>query len=224
MASNYGLRFVSIVVICLAGLFAGCNQSLEEGKIAVSLNHVLLNSPTVTLAIYSTDDAKPPEEAWDRAVERFGGYISGELEIVDAEPPEKKIDEDNPNDGMLLFDCQPSLDHITVAFLPKVKKVKLGVYQRFSDGKQLIIYNTQEVKKFGWLLPSELTWEFILLHELGHAIGVPADVTHTDKAGHCTNHCVMSNLHVLSAFFLNSWDLDFCDDCKGEIAAAKLAG
>ncbi len=223
MASTYCLRFVSIVVICLAGLSVGCDQQIEQGQFVFPFNSVVLNSPTVTIDIYSIKGAKPPEEAWSRAMERFGSYLSGEL-VVNVRQARIETKEDG-SESYILDDQNRRGDHFTVAVFPKSNAIRRGRYMKYNNGWQMIQYFKGSIEKYDWLFSRESLWEIVLLHEFGHGIGVPADVSHADKTGHCTNHCVMyprPDLRSAWGFLRHGLNLDFCDDCKAEIAAAKI--
>jgi len=74
---------------------------------------------------------------------------------------------------------------------------------------------------FGWAQRRLLEWT--LFHELGHALGVPADASHvTMMLGvHCTYpHCVMYSpvdLRWVVSLLLNGWPMDLCSVCREEI-------
>jgi predicted Zn-dependent protease len=71
--------------------------------------------------------------------------------------------------------------------------------------------------------------EWTLFHELGHALGVPADPSRiTMKLGaHCTYpHCVMYSpvdLRWIVSLFLNGWPMELCAKCDEELREALEA-
>jgi len=65
----------------------------------------------------------------------------------------------------------------------------------------------------------------VLIHELGHALGLSSNPGHSDK-GHCTNaHCLMYNgvdartffLYFFPALFAGHLPLDYCADCRADL-------
>ncbi len=221
IVSKVAVLFISLVLGF--SFFSGCNQSADDAKVIIPFNSVVLNSPTVTIDLYHIEEAKPPEEAWSRAMERFGSYLSGEL-VVNVREPRIETKEDGSK-SYILDDEHKRGDYFTVAIFPYSDDIRRGRYMKFNNGWQMIQYDQAGIEQYDWLFPRERLWELVLLHEFGHAIGVPADVSHRDKTGHCTNHCVMyrrPDLRSALRAMQRGLPMDLCDDCRGEIAAAKL--
>ena len=68
----------------------------------------------------------------------------------------------------------------------------------------------------------------VLIHEMGHALGLSSNPAHSYK-GHCTNaHCLMYNgvdartffLYFFPTLFTGYLPLDFCSDCRADLYPA----
>jgi len=216
------------IAIAIQCLLTGCNGQPVGTDALIPVNTVLLTSPVVTLDAYSINGAFPPQEAWDAALRRFKSCLSGELVVHGPKELTVPVDNDGRLTEGVTVDLEPRrLDHITIVVWPKAAALRhSGIYRRFKDGGQLIFYNKERVEKYACLVSSETVWEIVLLHELGHAIGVPADASHADETEHCTNHCVMyrkPDAPSVLMFLLHGWNRDFCPACKAEIERAKLS-
>ena len=216
------------IAIAIQCLLTGCNGQPVGTDALIPVNTVLLTSPVVTLDAYSINGAFPPQEAWDAALRRFKSCLSGELVVHGPKELTVPVDNDGRLTEGVTVDLEPRrLDHITIVVWPKAAALRhSGIYRRFKDGGQLISYYREGVEKYAGLVSYETLWEIVLLHELGHAIGVPADGSHAEETGHCTNHCVMyrePDVRSAVMFLLHGWNRDFCPACKSEMQRAKLS-
>jgi hypothetical protein len=78
---------------------------------------------------------------------------------------------------------------------------------------------------FNWARRRLVEWT--LFHELGHALGVPADPSHVTMllGVHCTYpHCAMYSpvdLRWFISLFLNGWPMELCQTCTEEIQLVR---
>jgi tetratricopeptide (TPR) repeat protein len=76
------------------------------------------------------------------------------------------------------------------------------------------------------VLPRERWWQLVLLHEMAHALRVPADRSHTWHRGHCTRpDCVLyariDHRSALRVLLGRQWPMDLCPLCQQEIRRAQ---
>lgn len=222
-----GYVLPSSLAIAIQCLLTGCICQPVRTDALVPINTVLLTSPVVTLDVYSINGAFPPQEAWDETLRRFKGCLSGQLVVQGPKELTVPVDKDGRLTGSVMVDAGPrQLDHIAILVCPEAADLRRGEYRRYKDGFQLIRYDKEGVEEYAWLVSRETLWKIVLLHELGHAIGVPADVSHADETGHCTNHCVMyrrPDARFALMVLVHGWNLDFCPACKAEIERAKFS-
>ncbi|MBX3356579.1 MAG: hypothetical protein KF724_12855 [Phycisphaeraceae bacterium] len=70
-------------------------------------------------------------------------------------------------------------------------------------------------------------WSWIVLHEIGHALGVPAadDRSFHETGRHCVRpDCIMyspADWRMALQIVLHGWSLDFCEACAAELAEAR---
>ena len=222
-----GYVLLSSLAIAIQCLLTGCICQAVRTDALVPSNTVLLTSPVVTLDVYSINGAFPPQEAWDETLRRFKGCLSGQLVVQGPKELTVPVDKDGRLTGSVTVDAGPrQLDHIALLVCPEAADLRRGEYRRYKDGFQLIRYDKEGGEEYAWLVSRETLWKIVLLHELGHAIGVPADVSHADETGHCTNHCVMyrrPDARFALMVLVHGWNLDFCPACKAEIERAKFS-
>ncbi len=103
---------------------------------------------------------------------------------------------------------------------------------RFVSGGSLIVLQSDVILAHAWWpVSAEKLFEHTLVHELGHALGLPADPARTWIGPHSGAHCTHPECALYPAFdwravlsgILHGWPLDFCEACKAEIAAARDA-
>lgn len=79
-------------------------------------------------------------------------------------------------------------------------------------------------------IPHDAFWEWLIVHELGHALRVPAAAERIYEVGgaHCIRpDCVMyspADWRMVLQILLHGWPLDFCAACAAELAEARSLG
>ena len=194
------------------------------------VNRTLLTADRVIFDRISINQTVPPPEAWNRTMDILRTYLASK--IILNEIISKTIPTDD--DGFLSENRDFSINEagahqITVLFIPKMKKYVHGTcWTGFNDEGQIVAQvirdNEHKIHKFPFLTKKK-AWEIVLLHEFGHALGVPADPSHTWSNRHCTNpSCVMyprPDFRSIGAFFFHGYPTDFCAECKTELQTAK---
>jgi len=76
-------------------------------------------------------------------------------------------------------------------------------------------------------IPHDEFWEWLIVHELGHALGVPAAAERIYQVGgdHCIRpDCVMyspADWRMVLQILLHGWSLDFCEACAAELVESR---
>ena len=108
---------------------------------------------------------------------------------------------------------------VVIISIPKMDKFTRGFAARLGDGSHLIVL-------YGAVIGGDRTWEIVLTHEFGHALGIPWKKTHKWASNHCTYPtCVM----YPRADFRSVWSAivhlglydDYCRICTLELQEAR---
>jgi hypothetical protein len=126
-------------------------------------------------------------------------------------------------------------NEILIAIIPSEQEKMNGwcIGVPVDDGKpgihlswSLIVLQADTINRHaGWFVDREKLWEQVIFHELGHALGVPANADHAWKGPawglHCTHpQCAMYpavDWRSLLSGLLHGWPLDFCEKCRAEL-------
>ena len=92
-----------------------------------------------------------------------------------------------------------------------------------SDKTNIVAYNATTINNAPVISDTQ-AWKIVLTHEVGHRLGVPANIDH-NKAGHCTSReCIMyakPDWQAVVSVLFHGMPYDFCDKCKAELEAGK---
>ena len=92
------------------------------------------------------------------------------------------------------------------------------------DEGALIYLFSGAIKPLAWITGTKQEAS-VLIHELGHTMGLATDPGHSAR-GHCTNaHCLMYDgvdvrtffLYFFPTLFTGYLPLDFCSDCRSDL-------
>ena len=226
---------ISIFILC--SLVSGCmvfraTPEKTDSLRPAEINSTVVASDRVVIDRISINQTVPPPEMWDRTIDKLRQYVSGEV-VLNEMMSETIPADDN---GYLSESRDISINEIgpnqiTVLFIPKMKEYVRGTcWTGFNDDNQItsqvIRYNEHKIHKSAFLfLTKREVWEIVLLHEFGHALGVPSDPSRTWSDSHCTNpSCVMyprPDFRSICAFLFHGYPTDFCAQCKVELQTAK---
>jgi len=226
-----------LVGLLLCQLMSGCavlraptEPPLDDYPIEVQ--ECLVAGNRIVIDRISVNGCMPPASAWNRTIATFQGYISGEVILNDIISITVPTDEN----GYWTEGFHQDLDEvgphqITIIFMTKSEKINRGVCRtQYDDERQpvqhTIIFNKDKIDRSAFLFASKKrVWEIVLLHEIGHALGVPAAPSHSWSDRHCTNpSCVMyprPDIRSVSAFFFHGFPDDFCKECAAELLTSK---
>jgi len=224
---------MSLIFVC--HLLAGCgtwHARPERSDRSIGLHKALITADRIVINRISVNDAVAPTLQWNRTIEEFRKYVCGEVIVNDVIGVTVPTDENGYITGSQSVDLDEVGPHsITVIFLPKMKGDKRGVCSTNYDGKQqvsrqVVRYNKDKIDGAAFMFVSkEQVWEMVLLHELGHALGVPANPSHIWDVGHCTNPCCVMypkpDFRSVCAFFFHGFPNDFCQECRAELLSVK---
>jgi hypothetical protein len=185
--------------------------------------------------------AGPSEPVAGYFVERDGGVVG--LMPSQGEHGRESGHEDGPDDLLL-----PLLDANAISIVvadrgptsPKAVGIARTTLVRAapaapaaSDG---VRFATRSIELFAprirsrtnWaFIPHDAFWEWLVVHELGHALRVPAAADRIYEVGgaHCIRpECVMyspADWRMVLQILLHGWPLDFCEACATELAEAR---
>lgn len=193
------------------------------------LNHAMIQADTVYLDVVSVDGQAVPEEALQRAVTRLTAHTIGQFVIrptVELRLPES-AEGQVPRGRIAPPDAEGQLDRVALVFARNVEGGSRGVFMRMQDDWQQILFSSQRIQETASVFFLEdQVWEFVIYHELGHALGVPESAGHRWHAGHCTHpDCVMYpkiDARSITTFLIRQGPpMDFCRRCAAEIRAAR---
>jgi hypothetical protein len=93
----------------------------------------------------------------------------------------------------------------------------------------VMLHHNDLVHHSGFFVSRTKLCQWTLTHEIGHVLRVPASNSHIwivpGLGAHCTNpNCVMYtgfDWRVLWTGLVRGWPLDYCEQCKGELAQAR---
>lgn len=218
------IAIILLLVLCVGGCAAPADSTAPLRPV----NQAMLTAPVVTLHLISINGAEPPPEALDFAVEWMGQYVAGEVMVTEWAHLSYPTDDDGRIDWFTVRsdDVPPSPSDVALAFGPDVAGVNRGVFTLFEDGWQQIIFNVAGIEGTANILLSERrVWEIVLVHELGHVLGVPADSSHIWREGHCTDPtCVIYPTidwrSVIAGIAHGGPPDDLCEKCRTELARA----
>ncbi|MFO1011202.1 MAG: hypothetical protein U1F29_14150 [Planctomycetota bacterium] len=117
--------------------------------------------------------------------------------------------------GTLLGTCTP------------LYRFEAGTMER--SGHSIVVQVDALRSRATWFGSAATLAEHTLVHEFGHALGLPADPARAWIGPHFGAHCTQPDCALYPALdwrsassaLLHGWPLDWCEDCRAELAAAR---
>jgi len=242
LSHSPGIQTITRVIcaFCLALLSTACAlppAKAEKNPFVTPIFQPLVNGSQVILRIVQVNDAEIPAQALQAVVAHFSRQISGRLIV---QGPLHRTRDLGPDDALsnqqvneLLDECPATPSRLVVIVAPDFEerdkwagRFDYGVNQR--GPYRHILARSRRINAGAAKWPPvsrDEAWKLVLLHELGHALGLPKDPSHV-RALHCTHpECLIyagpGAARVLTAIL--RWDLpdDFCAECRADLAQAR---
>ena len=199
----------------------------------------LVNGRLVRIEVIHVNGQTAPGKSLEEAIKGFSKYVAGEVRTLDGGDVELELGEDGALTEKQFELVVEKAEHhgtsdITFVLAPDFEFFhSRGQYrsERRTDGqiRQSIKLNGRVIDRSAseiLFVSRETFWQMVMLHELCHALGVPADRSHTWSYGHCTNpECILyrrvDTRSVLTAILRLGPPLDLCRKCREEIRKAQ---
>jgi hypothetical protein len=142
---------------------------------ALPLNVKMLTATEVIIDPVSINGVRPPEESWKTCIRRLQGYVTGKVRVNPFQELTIPLDEEGFMTENPKFKTEDmGLNHLAMVFAPAFRRVNRGLFQRFENDRQMILFDQQGIEESANLfLSKEKIWEIVIFHEIGHALGVP---------------------------------------------------
>lgn len=230
-----------ICVCCCFANYAFGSELADPNALTTPVYEPLVNGKIVTIEIISVNGQKAPDKSVEKAIKTFSKYVAGEVQIIDGDPVRLELGDDGALTEQQFESIVSGAKHhgqcaITIVIAADFDffyKEGDYSYQWSSDGdiQQSIKLNARVIDESAPEVPMvsrETFWQMVTLHELCHALGVPAHKSHRWSDGHCTNpRCILYprvDGRSISASILHLGPpLDLCKTCRAEIRKAQKA-
>lgn len=253
--SEYAWRFTSrplmraakllVVVLSLAMLAGACCAIRPApsglGPPSQSVYEPLVNAKLVTIEVIRVNGQTAPGRSLEKAIEKFGSYVAGEVRVVDGEPVEFDLGDDGALHRRQFQSVVDGSKHsgpstITIILCPDLDFSEVrGFYGRGerSDGdvRHIVAINARMTDLTASNIPlvtRKRYWYVVILHELCHALMVPSDPSHGWQAGQCTHpECILypgiDKRSIWAAILRLGPPRGLCRACRREIRVAQAA-
>jgi len=218
----------------LSASVSGSIRLIDRGSIAVSYDND--GEPvgyTWPLAERTKLIERHREDTWSYAtLDQPDGGIAGVHHLQDECGTWRYHPHMQPNAILIFVLDQGPVDQPASGF------VRSHPYTEIDGDRQILRFRRTDVHLFPSrvarrlrlpLVSHDTYWEWLIVHEIGHTLGVPAAAARTNmkNGAHCIRpDCVMyspADWRMVLQIILHGWSLDFCSDCAGELAAAREA-
>lgn len=236
------LNVLSIICICCCFTsYAFGSADADPNALTTPVYEPLVNGKIVTLEVISVNGQKAPDKSVEKAIKTFSKYVAGEVRTVDGDPVQLGLGDDDALTKQQFESIVDGAKHhgqcaiiiVIAADFDFFYKEGDYSYQWSSDGdiQQSIKLNARVIDESAPEVPMvsrETFWQMVTLHELCHALGVPAHKSHSWSNDHCTNpRCILYpkvDGRSISASILHLGPpLDLCKTCRAEIRKAQKA-
>ena len=235
-------RILSLVLLCCS--LQGCALGpapADPTALNTPVYEPIVNGKLVRIEVIHVNGQTAPGESLEEAIKGFSKYVAGEVRTLDGGDVELELGEDGALtkeqfESVVEAAKYHSASDIAFVLAPDFEFFhSRGQYrsERRTDGqiRQSIKLNGRVIDRSASEIPfvsRETFWQIVMLHELCHALGVPADRSHTWSYGHCTNpECILyrrvDTRSVLTAILRLGPPLDLCKKCREEIRKAQEA-
>ena len=202
----------------------------------------IVNGRLVTIEIVGVGGVQFPARALESAISQFRTYLAGTLRVIEPDEMACSLDADRSMTRETLNDLLTSRKHkmpsdIALVVLPKMSgQQRPGEATLQADGSYVVVIRADNVDRSCPLLCSRWRWwRNVILHELCHCLGVPAEPRHAcyevGRGYHCTHPgCVLyprvDARSLITAILRCGPPRGLCSACRSEIRRAheKMAG
>jgi len=235
-------RIIGLVLLCCS--LQGCvfgPACADPSALTLPVYEPLVNGKIAVVELISVNGQTVPEKSLEKAIKGFNKYVSGEVQVIDGEPVHLDLGDDGALTKQQFESVLATAKHRGLSAITFVVAKDFdffhnrGAYSREESSdegvRQSIMLNAEVIDRSAAKIPfvsRETFWQIVILHELGHALGVPADRSHKWAGSHCTNpHCVLypkvDERSTVSAILRLGPPLDLCEKCREEIRRAQKA-
>lgn len=226
---HFAVRWLALAVgiLCLPGCFGPAHTDGIPHNSKLNIEMILADE--IRLDIISVDGQPIPEAPLRRALDRLSPHISGQFEVsepIQFELPER-FNGVMPQAKLSPPNTEASPTRVVLIFAQRIEGDTRGVFLRMDDGWQQILYSSERISDASSVFfPEDQFWEFVIFHELGHALGVPQLANHRWSAGHCTHpDCAMYpkvDLRSVTTYVLRGGPpMELCRRCTAELQAVR---
>lgn len=204
----------------------------DPTAVATPPNAALILAERPVIEVVGVNGLAPPLDGVERVSAMWGRYLSGPVELVvgpavTIQGAETRRIGDADVQAVLQRRTRRGMGAVTLIVWPRPSTWDTsGFYQRVWDGRAwvdvVVVHEPLPLPGFA----SDYLWEHVLLHELSHALHVPASPTHAWSQRHCTRaECVLYPRLDPRSFLETvrsagrAWSL--CELCSAEIDAVK---
>lgn len=235
--------WISAFSICVLAI-AGCSSSVSS---RIEFDHQpyepIINAETLIIEVISVNNALRSETVIENAIDYYRPYVAGEIKILDCNYVTLDLGEDNAISRQQLNEIINPRENfgptwISIVICPDMDFFsKKGFFSaaapkdRLDLVRQCIIINAKTCNKQASSIPfvsSERLTSLVILHELCHALRVPAGKHHMKKGneGHCSNpNCILYPAidfnSALSAILHLGPPTGLCKQCREEVFAVQ---
>lgn len=195
----------------------------------------LVNGQLVTIEIIGAGGAQFPGRAVESSVGQFRKYLAGTLRVIESTEMACSVGADRSISREELNGFLDGRKHrlpsdIALVVVPRISgQTVRGYASRQADGSHVVVILADNVDRGCALLCSRWRrWRTVILHELCHCLGVPAERWHawSGPTPHCTRpECVLyprlDARYLIRAVLRCGPAVGLCSACRSEIRRAQ---
>lgn len=248
-----GLWRVWVVFAVVAMVLGGCAMPARhaEAREMVMPPRPWLVNRAVVVDVVRVDGQRWPGRSMEAAVETLSGYCAGGAKlgrVADVASGQKGVLSHEKVDELVRTVERPGAGVLTIALVPEVESYDEGgaagnraVTQsecgidpatgRDELRSVIVVRGRQmeETVRHFWVVSRRAVWRDVLVHEMGHALGLPGAADHVAEGDHCTNpECALYHdtdwRFILTALVRLGPPTALCRECREELAAQRRAG
>ncbi len=237
-------KTVSLLILVICLFAAGCTSPIPpQIKFDQPPYEPIINAEVLTIEVISINDALRSESVIENAVNYYRPYVTGEIKILDCNHLHLDLGDNNAISRQQLEQMIYSIKtygptRITIVICPDMDFFSSKGFYGFEALldkperiRHYIAINAKTCNKHASSIPfvtSEKLTTLVILHELCHALQVPARKEHqiNGNEGHCSNpDCILYpriDCHsAFSAILHLGPPTKLCKQCREEVFAVQ---